>query len=112
MASEGVAANTTMDAVTKKWAQVVARARADESFKKRLTAEPGDVLQEYGIRVQPGVEVRIVENTDRVTYITIPAIPVTPGEMSAAQIEGVVGGTTLYSACCKGTHIPEGTIEV
>jgi len=86
----------------RKWGQVVARAWSDEAFKRRLLAEPGAVLREQGVDVPPGVEVRVVENTDAVVHLTLPRPPAE--ELSDEQLETVAGGDTTYDAqiCLSG----------
>jgi len=49
---------------SKQWAGIVARAWADEKFKKRLLADPARVLKENGVQFS-GRTVVIVEDTDR-----------------------------------------------
>jgi hypothetical protein len=79
----------------KRYGQLVARAWSDEAFKARLLADPAAVLAEEGIPVLPGVEVRAVENTDRVLYLTLPPKP--SEELSDEQLDAVAGGATLSS---------------
>src|SRR5207244_1119140 len=73
--------------------QLVAQAWADEKFKQRLMDNPGEVLQGYGIEVPAGVEVRVVESTDKVSYLTLPRKPVGDvTELTSSQLSGVAGG--------------------
>ena len=75
----------------RQWGRVVARAWTDEAFKRRLLAEPKAVLQEQGIAVPAGVEVRVVENTARLAYLVLPPKPA-EGELSEAQLAEAAGG--------------------
>jgi hypothetical protein len=63
---------TTMD---KAWGQIVAQAWQDEGFKRRLLADPAAVLKAHGIAMPPGVAIKVVENTDKVIYLTLPVWP-------------------------------------
>src|SRR5262245_11355114 len=72
------------------WSQIVAQAWADEAFKRRLLADPAAVLQEHGIAVLPGVRARVVEDTDRVIHLTLPAKP--SEELTDQQLQQAVGG--------------------
>jgi hypothetical protein len=54
------------------WSRLVARAWAEPEFKKRLLADPATVLKENGVVVPPGVQVRVLESTDKVLYMTVP----------------------------------------
>jgi hypothetical protein len=82
----------------RKYGQVVARAWSDEPFKQRLLAEPAAVLREQGIEVPSQLEVRVVENTDRLVHLVLPTTPA-DGELSDDQLDGVAGGFTAMCAC-------------
>ena len=75
----------------KQWGQVVAKSWQDDGFKKRLLANPSAVLKEQGLEVPAGVQIRMVENTDQVVHLTLPAKP-REGELSDAELAGVAGG--------------------
>lgn len=76
------------------WSQIVAKAWADETFKKRLLADPAGVLMGHGMIVPAGVEVRVVENTDQVRYLTLPVRPTgeTGGALNEEELARVAGG--------------------
>ena len=59
----------------KAMAKVIAKAWSDEGFKKRLLTEPAAVLAEHGIEAPAGVEVKVVENTDKLFHIVLPVMP-------------------------------------
>jgi PKHD-type hydroxylase/SM-20-related protein len=63
----------------------VARAWADDAFKRRLLAEPAAALRETGLDVPPGAYVRVVEDTDRVLHLTLPQKP-GPEEPATAEL--------------------------
>ena len=73
------------------WVQIVAKAWQDDEFKKRLLANPSAVLTECGLEVPGGVEIRIVEDTDQILHLTLPAKS-REGELSDAELAGVSGG--------------------
>lgn len=73
------------------WGQIVAKAWQDDKFKNRLLAEPAAVFQEFGVEVPAGVQLRVVENTDQVVHLTLPAEP-REGELSDDDLENVAGG--------------------
>src|SRR3954453_22339526 len=87
--------------ISRKFGQVVARAWSDDEYKARLLAEPNAVLQEAGIDVPPGVEFRIVENTDNVVYLPLPPTPTE--DLSDEQLEQVSGGATASTAGTTST---------
>ena len=74
----------------KQWSQIVAKAWADAKFKQRLLADPAAVLKENGIEVPPGVTVKIIENSEKVVHLTLPAKP--DGELSEEALAKVAGG--------------------
>jgi hypothetical protein len=78
----------------KQWGQVVARAWSDEAYKQRLLRAPQSVLQEHGIEVPAGAEVRVVENTEQVVYLVLPQ---RPRELSVDQLDAVAG--RMCSSC-------------
>jgi hypothetical protein len=58
----------------------VARAWDEDAFRRRLLAEPEDVLREEGMDVPPGVTVRVVEGDatrdgEAAAYLRLPARP-------------------------------------
>jgi hypothetical protein len=59
-----------------KWSELVVQVWADEKFKRQLLDNPVEVLLEHGIEVSAGMEIRVVENTEKVTYLVLPAKPV------------------------------------
>ena len=75
----------------RKMGEIVARAWSDETFKQQLISDPLTVLKENGIEVPPGVEVRILENTDKLFNFILPPKPVS-GKLSDEQLDGVAGG--------------------
>ena len=76
----------------KQWSQIVAKAWADGKFKQRLLADPAAVLKEHGITLPAGVTVAVLENTDKVLHLVLPAA--SQGELSEADLEKVAGGAT------------------
>jgi len=71
-------------------ARVVAQARSDDGFKARLLADPRAVLTAAGVPLQPGVAVKIVEDTDTLMHIVLPARPA--GQLSEEQLAQMSGG--------------------
>ncbi len=105
-------ANEDEREMAERWSRLVKKAWSNEALKRRLIHDPAAVLSEHGIDVRPGFEVRVVENTDNVAYLTLPA-QLKQGELTDGELGAIAGGTTspsLYQYCCKGTHIPEVTI--
>jgi hypothetical protein len=57
------------------YGKIVAKAWADEAFKKRLISDPRIVLKENGIDAPEGVEFTVVESTRKRVYLVLPPVP-------------------------------------
>jgi hypothetical protein len=85
------------------WARLVAQVWADDQLKQRLLTNPAAVLKEFGATIPAGMEVRVVENTDKVVHLTLPAKPLGDvTELTAGQLDGVVGGFCTCRSCSTG----------
>jgi hypothetical protein len=82
----------------KGWGKLIARAWADEGLKKRLLADPAQVLKENGLEVPPGVQVKVVEDTESLIHLTLPAKP-TSGELSEEELSSAAGGYCHHCGC-------------
>src|SRR5439155_26137757 len=78
------------DEQQKKIGRIIAKAWSDETFKKRLLAEPAAALKAEGIALPEGVSVRAVENTATMFHFVLPPKPT--GELSDQELETVAGG--------------------
>ena len=76
-----------------KWQQIIVRAWSDEVFKKRLLADPAAVLKESGLEMPEGVQIRMVENTDKVIHLVLPR-KTDSGELEGEDLEQAVGGVS------------------
>ncbi len=59
----------------KKWIRVVAKAWADEEYKRRLKEDPATVLKEEGIDIPANVKLRIIEDAPGTRTIILPPAP-------------------------------------
>ena len=73
------------------WGQIVATAWKDESFKKRLLANPAAIFKEQGLEMPAGMQIHVVENTDEVLHLILPARP-REAELNDDELTGVSGG--------------------
>jgi hypothetical protein len=53
---------------------LVVRARHDEALRRRLCADPSEVLSELGISLPPGITVKVVQNTPTEVHIVLPPL--------------------------------------
>ena len=84
----------------KRFGRIVAKAWSDDAFKRRLLNDPKAVLQEHGIEVPAGAEVKIVENTDQVVYVNLPRQPRERLADAAATVERRPM-LCYWSVCCS-----------
>jgi hypothetical protein len=94
---------------SKKHARVVAKAWLDPAFKKRLIANPTEVLKSEGIDVPAGVEIRVLEHAANVRYFELPAKPASlEGRLTEEQLTLVDAGLIMYtcssSQCTFESH--------
>ena len=52
---------------------LLAKARTDNDFRKRLLSDPAETLRAEGITLPPGLKVKAVENTADLLHIVLPA---------------------------------------
>ena len=81
--------------------KVAAKAAIDEGFKQRLLADSTAVLKEEGVEIPPGIEVRIVENSDKVFHFILPQKP-SNEELSDEQLDAAAGGNTIGDPLSRG----------
>jgi len=96
----------------KKWMRLVARAWTDDALKHRLLTDPVPVLREHGIEVPAGVEVSVVEPSDRQLYLLLPPPPTAGTELTANELAGVAGGATGGETPTESVTFEYGTLQV
>jgi hypothetical protein len=70
-------------------AKVIAKAWSDDDFRARLVADPAASLAAESVDVPEGARVVVLENTDDVVHLVIPA---KPRELTDEQLDSVAGG--------------------
>ncbi len=78
----------------KAYGKLVAKAWSDEDFKAKLMADPMAVFKETELPVPEGIEVCIVENTDKISHFILPPEP--SDELTDDQLDGATGGFSKY----------------
>jgi len=74
--------------------EIIAKCWQDAAFKQRFLSDPKKVLSEYQIDVPAGLDLQVVENTDKKMFITLPMKPPV-GELSDNQLDAVSGGAQV-----------------
>lgn len=85
----------SQDEQKKKLGQIIAKTWDDDGFKKKLIANPGETFKEEGLEMPSDVEVRVVEDSDKVVYLVLPPNPSTD-ELTDDQMERISGA----GGCC------------
>ena len=80
----------------KKLQQLIARAWADDAFKQKLLADPMTTLSAEGLPAPAGLTLKVVENTDKIFNLVIPAKPT---DLSDSELETAGGLSALCAAC-------------
>ena len=73
------------------WEKVIAKAWQDNAFKEQLKANPVAVLRDQGIDIPHSVQIRVLEDSERVVHLTLPARP-PERELSDEDLDAVAGG--------------------
>ena len=82
--------------LSKTWARIVAKAWADEDYKRRLLADPAAVAKEEGVPVPAGLTLRVVEDAPGTRTMVLPPVP---SELLAI----VEGDERLAADDCEGS---------
>jgi len=88
---------------------LLAKVWADDALKRRFLENPAAVLQEHGIKTKHGVELRVVENTEKMQYVVLPPKPA--GDITELSAPELLAGVAAGLFCCTGfTRIPRAPI--
>ena len=71
-------------------AKILAKVWTDDSYKARLFSNPRAAMRELGFTVPEGIEVQVVEETEKKWVVFLPPRP--DGQLSEQQLEAVAGG--------------------
>jgi nitrile hydratase len=72
------------------------------AYRARVVMDPRGVLEEFGVRLQPGVEVRVHDSTADLRYLVLPMRPKGTSDFSEAELAGLVTRDAMI-----GTAVPE-----
>jgi hypothetical protein len=79
---------TTREKRVAQYRELINKASTDLQFRKALLEDPAKVLRGEGWHIPDAMEVRVVENTDELMYVTLPALSLLTDE----EMEQVTGG--------------------
>src|SRR5206468_11963568 len=60
------------------------------SYRSRMVVDPRGVLKEFGLELEPDVEVRVYDSTADMRYLVVPLRPPGTEPMSEEQLAGLV----------------------
>lgn len=82
--------------------RLILHAASNQDFRRELVREPRLTLQQEGWNIQPGIEYRVLIDTDHLNHLVIPQPP-TEGELSDEELDSVAGGFAGCITCisCK-----------
>jgi hypothetical protein len=90
---------TDREEQSKKLGEVIKKAWDDEAFMQRLLEDATSVLKEQGIQLPEGMEVRAVQNAEKLTYLVFPPKP--SRTVNDEELDKVAGG---FSLCTVEMH--------
>ena len=82
----------------------VSRLFSDQALRARMLAEPASVLQEQGIGVPSGAELRVVEDSADVCHIIMPPSP--NATLADSSMEAVAGGASTMLPLPPSLGVP------
>ena len=86
----------------KQWAKIVAKAWADEDYKKRLMDDPASVLSDEGMELPEGVKINVVEATDKQAWMVLPPKPA-DGKIEEGESRLAASGLSCKCTLCVTT---------
>lgn len=84
-----------------KYGEILAKCWEDEAFKKRFITEADDVMAEFGLPVEEGVEYKVIQAPKLVNYMVLPNKNVKEAAQNLAKV-------ILQAAEQSDVVIPEG----
>jgi nitrile hydratase len=65
------------------------------AYRARVVAEPRAVLSEFGVALDPEVEIRVWDSTAEVRYLVLPMRPDGTGSLTEAELAGLVSRDSM-----------------
>ncbi len=67
-------------------------------YRARAVSEPRTVLKEFGVMLDPEVEVRVWDSTAEIRYLVLPRRPKGTGSLSEEELAGLVHRDAMIGA--------------
>jgi nitrile hydratase len=68
-------------------------------YRSRAVSDPRGVMREFGLDLDPRLEVRVVDSTADMRYVVIPRRPAGSDGMSEAELAGLVTRDSMIGVC-------------
>lgn len=92
------------------WAKLVAKAWDDEDLKRRLLDDPRSVMEENGLPIPPGMNVKVVQNDESTIYLPLAEKPalaeLSEDDFSMARAANRPIGGYCGNDTCSVTYFP------
>ena len=74
-----------------------------EAYRARIVAEPRRVLSEFGLELDPDVELRVWDSSAEVRYLVLPERPEGTGDLSEEQLAALVTRDSMIGVARAGS---------
>ena len=85
----------------RQYRDLIQKASNDPAFRTRLVKHPREVLKQEGWEIPDGLEVRVVENTDTLMHLTLPA----SSGLTDEELDKVAGGVSIVSKVSRVSKV-------
>jgi nitrile hydratase len=79
------------------------------AYRARVVAEPRAVLAEFGLELDPEVEVRVWDSTAEVRYLVLPMRPMGTDALSESDLAELVTRDSMVGTGLPSSPVPTGT---
>jgi hypothetical protein len=87
-------------------ARLIAKAWKDEKFRQELLRNPNAAVErEFGMKLPPGIQIQVHEETSNTLHLVLPSNADAPAEaeLTDADLEAVAGGGATWEETCGAT---------
>ena len=84
--------SNSIETASLNYQNIIKKCWSDENFKKRFIEDPATLLQQEGIEVPEGTNIKVVENTSNETHFVI---PMQSNVITDEMLENVASGGIL-----------------
>jgi nitrile hydratase len=78
----------------------------DPAYRSRVVREPRQVLAEFGLDLEPGVQVRVFDSSSEVRYMVLPQRPPGTDDLSEDELAALVTRDSMVGVATVGGETP------